>query len=144
MAAKKSKKPISSKSDNEELLNLKIKLIERRIKEGESLVNFDTGYVHFLVILNANGKNMEFEKRIRLDKPEKMTKKFISKMKLFAETRYNERTYFIAQKTAPEKTLTNLRNLEAVEEGLMQVFSEVNQFMKTKKASIVKTTILKF
>jgi hypothetical protein len=144
MAAKKSKKPISSKSYNEELLNLKIKLIERRIKEGESLVNFDTGYVHFLVLLNANGKNMEFEKRIRLDKPEKMTKKFISKMKLFAETRYNERTYFIAQKTAPEKTIINLRNLEAVEEGLMQVFSEVNQFMKTKKASIVKTTILKF
>ncbi|MBT5022041.1 hypothetical protein HON01_04400 [Candidatus Woesearchaeota archaeon] len=138
------KKKFSGKAKAHEDLDLEIRRVERRIKEGNSLIDFSNGYAHFIIYLLANNKPMEIEKRIRLDKPEKMLRKFLSKIEVYAETRHKERKYFISQKPAPDKITTTITNKDTVADGMITIFEKINQFLKTKKASQVKTTVLVF
>jgi len=116
-----------------EKLNLKITNVSRKTKSGDIVKD----------LVDANGKKIVIEKRVRLDKPERMLNKFVTKVKAIAEESYKERTYYVAQKTPPSIE-TSLDNESDVNDRLLPVFEEVNHYIKTSNPSVLATSSVKF
>jgi len=126
-----------------EKLNLKITNVSRKTKSGDIVKDLKEGYIYFDVTVDANGKKIVIEKRVRLDKPERMLNKFVTKVKAIAEESYKERTYYVAQKTPPSIE-TSLDNESDVNDRLLPVFEEVNHYIKTSNPSVLATSSVKF
>ena len=124
---------------------LKLNLIEvkRKTSSGDLVKDLKDGYVYFDVVIDGNGKKIQFEKRTRLDKPERMLNKFITKIKAMAEEQYKEQAYYVAQKTPPaiESVLTNEADAN---DKMFAVFEQVGQYMKTKNVGAMVTANVKF
>ena len=54
-----------------EKVELRFEKVERKTKSGDIVQDLKDGYIYFNVGLDANGKKISVEKRVRLDKPEK-------------------------------------------------------------------------
>ena len=142
---KKAIRKKTTKTDWGEKLTVSVERVERIVKDTEKGIDIKKeGYAYFKINIDANGKKIETKKRIRLDKPERMTKKFIQKLKPLAEREYCENTYFVAQQAAPETFLTHITNEEVVMDKMLALFEEVDLFAKTGNVSRLKTTLIEF
>ena len=126
-----------------ERVELKFEKVERKSEDGDIVQDLKKGYVHFDVHIDANGKKLKIEKRIRLDKPEKMLNKLVTKLKALAEERYKEQKYYVADKKPPAIE-TVLLNEEEVNDKLLPVFEEIGQYMKTGNVAVLATTLIEF
>ncbi len=121
--------------ETEELL-VKVLSVKRI---GDVPSDIKDGYVYFDVSLDVNGRSISIKKKIRLDKPDKMLNKFLSKILMLAEERYKEMKYFVADKTPPNYFITSLINRKAAAEFLYILFEEIDQFVKTGKFEVLAT-----
>ena len=126
-----------------EKVELRFEKVERKSSNGDVLKDVKDGYVYFDVSLDANGKKFVIEKRIRLDKPDRMLNKFVTKLKALAEERYKEEKYYVADKKPPAIEVV-LLNEEDVNEKMSVVFDEVAQYSKTGNASVMATQVVEF
>ncbi|MBW2971544.1 hypothetical protein KY359_00780 [Candidatus Woesearchaeota archaeon] len=126
-----------------EKLELKFEKAERKSKNGDVVQDIKNGYVHFDVSIDANGKKLKIEKKIRLDKPERMLNKFVTKLKALAEEEYKEKKYYVANKSPPAIDV-HLVNEEEVNDKMLPMFEEVNQFNKTGNAAVLATNSVEF
>ena len=117
--------------------------VVRKSKSGDIALDIKEGYVYFDVMLSVNDKNIVFEKRIRLDKPDRMLNKFVSKVKSLAEEQYKDMTYYVADKTAPDIDAV-LENETAVLDKMGLVFEEVGQFVRSGNIAVLVTKLVKF
>ncbi len=121
-----------------EKLELRFEKVERKTKNGDIVQDLKEGYVHFDVTMDANGKKITLGKRVRLDKPERMLNKFITKLKALAEEQYKEKTYYVADKTPPPIDVRCV-NEEDVNDKMIAVFEEVDKFNKTGNVAVLAT-----
>jgi hypothetical protein len=137
------KQEVHKVAKSAEKLKLKLLEVKRKTSSGDLVKDLKDGYVYFDVVVDGNGKKLTFEKRVRLDKPERMCNKFVTKIKAMAEEQYKEKTYYVAQNTPPaiESVLTNE---EDANDKMLAVFEEVGQYMKTKKVGAMVTANVKF
>lgn len=126
-----------------EKLDLRFEKVERRSKNGDVIRDLKQGYIHFDVHFDANGKKISIAKRIRLDKPERMLNKFVTKLKALAEEKYKEEKYYVANK-APPAIDVHCSNEEEVNEKMIPVFEEVALFNKTGNPAVLATGIVEF
>ena len=126
-----------------EKVELRFEKVERKSSNGDVLKDVKDGYVYFDVSLDANGKKFVIEKRIRLDKPDRMLNKFVTKLKALAEEKYKEEKYYVADKKPPAIEVV-LLNEEDVNEKMSVVFDEVAQYSKTGNASVMATQVVEF
>lgn len=120
-----------------EIVSVKVKSVERLKKDiAEDLKQ---GYVFFLISMEANGRPLEVKKKMRLDKPEKMLNKFMTKVLGLAEENYKEVKYYVADKTPPDQLDVTLANKAAVEDKVLLMLEEVEQFMKSGKFEVLAT-----
>ncbi|MFC1741381.1 hypothetical protein ACFL3V_02510 [Nanoarchaeota archaeon] len=126
-----------------EKLDLKMVKVERKSKDGDVVQDIKAGYVYFDVALEGNGKNISMKKKIRLDKPERMLNKFVTKIKSLAEEAYKEQKYYVAKKKPPAIDV-HLENEEDVNDKLLLVFEAVEQFNKTGNIAALATTVVEF
>ena len=129
--------------DKPEKVELKFEKVERKSKNNDVARDLKEGYIHFEVNLDANGKKLAIEKRIRLDKPERMLNKFVTKLKALGEEKYKEQKYYVADKKPPAIEIV-LLNEEDVNDKMGLVFEEVNQFRKTGNAAVLATSSVEF
>ena len=127
----------------DEKLELTMQKVERKSKDGDLAQDIKGGYVYFDVTLVGNEKTIMLEKRIRLDKPERMLNKFVTKIKALAEEKYKEQKYYVADKKPPAIDV-HMTNEEEVNDKLLPVFEEVEQFNKTGNAAVLATTFVEF
>ncbi|MBU2561525.1 MAG: hypothetical protein KKD17_04450 [Nanoarchaeota archaeon] len=126
-----------------EKLKLRFENVKRKSNNGDVVQDIKEGYVYLDVALDANGKKLKIEKRVRLDKPERMLNKFVTKIKALAEEQYKEKKYYVANKTPPAIDV-HLDNEEQVNDKMLPVFEEINQFNKTKNAAVLATSFVEF
>lgn len=126
-----------------EQLNMKVLKVVRKANNGDVVQDLKEGYVYFDVMLQVNDKNVVFEKRIRLDKPDRMLNKFVSKITALAEERYKDMTYYVADKESPE-TSTELENEKDVLDKMGLLFGEINQYLKSGNVAVLATKLLEF
>jgi hypothetical protein len=126
-----------------EKVELKFEKVERKSNNGDVLQDLKKGYVYFDVQVDANGKKLAIEKRIRLNKPDRMLNKFVTKLKALAEERYKEEKYYVADKRPPAIEIV-LLNEEEVNEKMLPVFEEVAQFNKTGNPAVLATGVVEF
>ncbi|NQU78936.1 hypothetical protein HQ545_04160 [Candidatus Woesearchaeota archaeon] len=124
-------------------LELRFLNAQRKPNSGDVVQDIKDGYVYFELQVDANGKKITINKRVRLDKPERMLNKFVTKTKALSEEKYKEEKYYVADKTPPAIE-TILVNEDDVNDKLLQVFKEVNQFNKTGNASVLATSQIEF
>jgi hypothetical protein len=123
-----------------ETVELKFEKIERNKKKDAELRE---GYVHFTVHIDTNGKKFAIEKRVRLDKPERMLGKLITKIKEIAEEKYKGERYYVANKEPPaiESVLVNE---EEIKDKMLPVFDEIIKCAKTGNISLPGTGVVEF
>ena len=126
-----------------EKVTMKVLKIARKSNSGDVVQDIKEGYIHFDVMLQVNDKKVLFEKRIRLDKPDRMLNKFIEKIIPLAEEQYKDMTYYVADKQAPE-TVSELENEEELRDRMTAVFEEVAQFVKTGNIAVLGTKSVEF
>jgi hypothetical protein len=126
-----------------EKLELTMQKVERTTKDGDVVQDLKTGYVYFNVMLEGNGKKILLDKKIRLDKPERMLNKFVTKIKGLAEEQYKEQKYHVADKK-PRAIETVLVNEDDVNDKMMVVFEEVGQYVKTSNVAVLGTSVVEF
>jgi len=129
------------KATGNEKLVLKVTKVLRKAKNPQLVQDLKEGYIYFDIRIDANGKPLVIEKRVRLDKPERMLEKFTTKIVPMAEERYKELKYFVADNPAPELA-TKLENEDELKEKMLVVFEEVNQYMKTGNLSSMPTSMI--
>jgi hypothetical protein len=129
--------PKTAKKDAEKLV-LTVKKVVRKTNGVNLTDDLKEGYIYFDIYFDANGRNLIIDKRTRLDKPERMLEKFVSKIVAQAEERYKEVKYFVARKEPPE-LITKLTNEKDLKEGMMDIFKEVDKYTKTKNISVLMT-----
>lgn len=120
-----------------ETVELRFEKIERENSELKE------GYVHFTVYIDANGKKFTIEKRVRLDKPERMLNKLITKIKELAEEKYKGERYYVANKQPPTIELI-LVNEEEVNDKMLPAFDEIVKCAKTGNTTLPGTGIIEF
>lgn len=126
-----------------ERLDLTFEKAERKSKGGDVLQDIKNGYVYFDVSIDANGKKLAISKRVRLNKPERMLNKFVTKLKALAEEEYKEQKYYVADKNPPAIDV-HCVNEEAVNDKMFPMFEEVAQFNKTGNAAVLATESVEF
>ena len=126
-----------------EHVELRFEKVERKSKNGDVVQDLKEGYIYFDVGLDAAGKKLTISKRIRLDKPEKMLNKFVTKLKALAEEQYKEQKYYVADKKPPAIEIV-LLNEEDVNDKMLPVFEEVAQFNKTGNVAVLATGAVEF
>ena len=126
-----------------EKVELRFEKVEIKPKNSDVAQDLKEGYVYFDVLMEANRKRLFIEKRVRLDKPDKMLNKFVTKIKALAEEQYKEQKYYVADKKPPAID-TVLTNEEEVNEKMGQLFDEIGQFIKTGNASVLGTKSVEF
>ena len=126
-----------------EKVELKFEKVEKKSNNGDVLQDVKDGYVYFDVSVDANGKKFVISKRVRLNKPDRMLNKFVTKLKALAEERYKEEKYYVADKKPPAIDV-HLANEEEVNDRMGPVFEEVVQFSKTGNASVMATSVVEF
>ncbi len=126
-----------------EKLDLTFEKVTRVTKDGDIVQDLKEGYVYFEAGLDANGKKITIPKRVRLDKPERMLNKFVTKVKALAEEKYKEQKYYVASKTPPGIDV-HLVNEEDVNDKMLLVFREVEQYMKSKNVAVMATGSVEF
>lgn len=126
-----------------EQLEIKFEKVARKSKSGDVLQDVKEGYIYFDTSIDANGKKLMIEKRVRLDKPERMLNKFVTKLKALAEEAYKEQKYYVANKNPPAIDV-HCVNEEDVNEKMLPVFEEVAQFNKTGTAAVMATEVVEF
>ncbi|MFH1669785.1 MAG: hypothetical protein ABIA62_07705 [Candidatus Woesearchaeota archaeon] len=126
-----------------ENLDLTFEKVTRVTKDGDIVKDLKEGYLHFEAKLDANGKKLTISKRVRLDKPERMLNKFVTKVKALAEEKYKEQKYYVANKKPPAIDV-HLVNEEDVNDKLLLVFEEVGQYMRSKNIAVMATASVKF
>ena len=129
--------------DYTEKIEMKVLKVVRKSASGDIAMDIKEGYVYFDVMLSVNNKNVVFEKRIRLDKPDRMLNKFVSKVMMLAEEQYKDMTYYVADKEAPD-TVATLENSADVLDKMGSVFDEVGQFVKSGNVSALVTRLVEF
>ncbi len=102
------------------------------------------GYVRFEVVYDVEGRQLVLQKKIRLDKPDKMLSKFLTKIPVLAEQEYVNVKYFVADKNPPEDLDFLFVNRGDVEEKLYLIFEEIEQFVKTSKYNILVNHKIRF
>lgn len=127
----------------EEKLELNMQKVERKSSNGDMVQDIKGGYVYFDVTLEGNGKTIMLEKRIRLDKPDRMLNKFVTKIKALAEEKYKEQKYYVANKNPPAIDV-HLSNEEDVNDRMIVMFEEVDKFNKTGNAAVLATNVVEF
>ncbi|MBI5881458.1 hypothetical protein HZB90_04980 [archaeon] len=131
------KKATKAKEKTEKLV-LTVKKVVRKTNGVTIADDLKEGYIYFDIHFDANGRNLVVEKRTRLDKPERMLEKFVSKIVAQVEEKYKDMKYFVARKTPPE-IITKLTNEKALKEAMMDLFKEVDKYTKTKNVSVLVT-----
>jgi hypothetical protein len=126
-----------------EKVELKFEKVERKSSNGDVAKDIKDGYVYFDVSLDANGKKFVINKRVRLDKPNRMLNKFVTKIKALAEEQYKEAKYYVADKKPPAIDI-HCVNEEDVNDKMGIVFEEVAQFSKTGNAAVLATSSVEF
>jgi hypothetical protein len=126
-----------------EKVEVKFVKVVRKAKSGDLAKDLKEGYVYFDVHLDANGKRIVLDKRVRLDKPERMLNKFMTKLLTMAEEQYKEQKYFVAQNTPPELD-TKLMNETDVGSKMLPVFEEINKYIKTGNPVVLATALVEF
>ena len=126
-----------------EKLEIRFEKVVRKTKSGDILQDVKEGYIYFDTNLDANGKKLLIEKRVRLDKPERMLNKFVTKLKALSEEEYKEQKYYVARKNPPTIDV-HCVNEEDVNDKLLPVFEEVAQFNKTGNAAVLATESVEF
>lgn len=126
-----------------EKVELRFEKVERKSSNGDVLKDVKEGYVYFDVHVDANGKKFVIEKRIRLDKPDRMLNKFVTKVKALAEEKYKEEKYYVADKKPPAIDI-HLANEDEVNDRMSLLFEEVSQFSKTGNAAAMATETVEF
>ena len=126
-----------------EKVELKFEKVERKHKTEDLLQDLKQGYVYFDATIDANGKKLVIEKRVRMDKPDRMLNKFVTKLKALAEEKYKEEKYYVADKKPPAIEIA-LLNEEDVNDKMGLVFNEINQFNKTGNAAVLATSLVEF
>jgi hypothetical protein len=131
---------MNSKAEKVEVKFIKV---VRKAKSGDLAKDLKEGYVYFDVHLDANGKKLVLEKRVRLDKPERMLDKFMTKIVNMAEEKYKEARYYVAQ-LEPPQIETKLVNEEKAKDSMLPVFEEVNHYTKTGNIAALATSLVEF
>lgn len=131
------------KSAGIEKLVLKVTKVIRKTKNPQLVDDLKEGYIYFDIRFDANGKSIVIEKRVRLDKPERMLEKFVTKIVPLVEERYKEVKYFVADNPAPELT-TKLTNEKELKEKMLPLFEEFSQYMKTGSMASKPTSTVEF
>jgi len=126
-----------------ERLELKFERVVKKSNNGDVVQDLKEGYVYFDVEMDANGKKIIIAKRIRLDKPDRMLNKFVTKLKALAEEQYKEQKYYVADKRPPAIDV-HLVNEEEVNDDMLVMFDEVAQFNKTGNAAVLATNAVQF
>ncbi len=126
-----------------EMLKINMLEVKRKLNSGDIIQDLKEGYVYFDITVDANGKKITFEKRVRLDKPERMLNKFVTKAKGIAEEMYKEQKYYVAQ-NKPPKIESSLDNENDVNDKMIVIFEEVGKYIKTKNPAVLGTTEVKF
>ncbi|MBW2996958.1 hypothetical protein KY349_01305 [Candidatus Woesearchaeota archaeon] len=126
-----------------EKVELRFEKVERKSNNGDVVQDLKAGYIHFEVHIDANGKKLVIPKRVRLDKPERMLNKFVTKLKALAEEKYKEAKYYVADKRPPAIDI-HLSNEEEVNDKMQPVFDEVAQFNKTGNIAVLATSVVEF
>lgn len=124
-----------------EKLELKFEKIKRTSRNNDVVQDIKEGYVYFDTTIDANGKKVLISKRVRLDKPERMLNKFVTKLKALAEEQYKEKKYYVANKSPPPIDV-HLVNEEDVNDQMLVMFQEVNQFNKTGNPAVLATELI--
>ena len=126
-----------------EMLELKFERVLRKTSGNDLVQDINGGYVYFDANINANGKSILINKRIRLDKPEKMLNKFVTKIKALAEEKYKYQKYYVANKNPPPISVV-LENEEGVNDRMRLLFEEVSKYSKTGNQSVLATDSIDF
>ncbi len=126
-----------------EKLELRFEKVVRKTKSGDVLQDVKEGYLYFDTSIDANGKKLVIEKRVRLDKPERMLNKFVTKLKALSEEEYKEQKYYVARKNPPAIDV-HCVNEEDVNDKLLHLFEEIAQFNKTGNAAVLATETVEF
>jgi hypothetical protein len=130
-------------ADKPEKVELKFEKVQRKSNNGDVLQDLKEGYIYFDVLVDANGKKLAIAKRIRLDKPDRMLNKFVTKLKALAEEKYKEEKYYVADKRPPAIDI-HLTNESDVNDKMGIVFEEVNQYRKSGNAAVLATSVVEF
>jgi hypothetical protein len=126
-----------------EKILMKVLKVARKTTGGDVVKDINDGYIYLDIMMQANDKNIVFEKRIRIDKADKMLNKFLSKIVMIAEEQYKDMTYYVADKESPETTSV-LENSEVVNDKMNLFFGEVGQYLKTNNPAVLNTKLVTF
>lgn len=130
-------------AEDSEKLELAMVKVERKATDGDVVKDIKSGYVYFDVTLKGNGKKIVLDKRVRLDKPERMLNKFVTKIKALAEEKYKEQKYYVANKSPPAIN-TELVNEDDVNDKMKQLFEDVIKFDKTGNTAMLAVSLVEF
>ena len=126
-----------------EKVEVKFVKVVRKANSGDLAKDLKEGYIYFDVHMDANGKKIVLEKRVRLDKPERMLDKFMTKIVNMAEEKYKDARYYVAQLEPPQIETLLLDEAKA-KDKMLPVFEEVNRYTKTGNLSALATKIVEF